>query len=91
MEAAHGWVTTPVTLDISRWHDDGLEFINTCLVHHTWRERYVWTPHALRPVAQGMVQVKPLITHEFPLSQLKEAFELADKDDTAIKIVLRPD
>ncbi len=87
----YSWVTTPVTLDISRWHDDGLEFINTCLVHHTWRERYVWTPHALRPVAQGMVQVKPLITHEFPLSQLKEAFELADKDDTAIKIVLRPD
>lgn len=86
----YSWVTQPITLNISRWHDDGLEFINTCLVHHTWRERYVWTPPSLRPVVQGDVEIKPLITNEFKLSEIKEAFELADKDDTAIKIVLRP-
>lgn len=86
----YSWVTQPITLNISRWHDDGIEFINTCLVHHTWRERYVWTPPSLRPVVQGLVDVKSLITHEFKLSKIKEAFELADKDDTAIKIVLRP-
>ena len=86
----YSWVTTPVTLNISRWHDDGLEFINTCLVHHTWRERFVWTPDALRPVAQGTVRIKPLITNEFPLSEIREGFALADKDDTAIKIVFRP-
>lgn len=86
----YSWVTQPITLNISRWHDDGLEFINTCLVHHSWRERYVWTPPSLRPVVQGDVKVKPLITHEFRLSEIKAAFELADKDDTAIKIVLRP-
>lgn len=86
----YSWVTQPITLNISRWHDDGLEFINTCLVHHTWRERYVWTPPSLRPVVQGDVEIKPLITNEFKLSQIKEAFDLADKDDTAIKIVLRP-
>ena len=86
----YSWVTQPITLNISRWHDDGLEFINTCLVHHTWRERYVWTPPSLRPVVQGDVEIKPLITNEFKLSEIKEAFDLADKDDTAIKIVLRP-
>ncbi|NLI91151.1 MAG: zinc-binding dehydrogenase [Peptococcaceae bacterium] len=86
----YSWVTQPITLNISRWHDDGLEFINTCLVHHTWRERYVWTPPSLRPVVQGNVNIKPLITDEFKLSEIKEAFDLADKDDTAIKIVLRP-
>ncbi|TCL39400.1 L-iditol 2-dehydrogenase [Anaerospora hongkongensis] len=86
----YSWVTQPITLNISRWHDDGLEFINTCLVHHTWRERYVWTPPSLRPVVQGNVNIKPLITNEFPLSEIKAAFELADKDDMAIKIVLRP-
>lgn len=64
--------------------------VNTCLVHHTWRERYVWTPPSLRPVVQGDVEIKPLITNEFKLSEIKEAFDLADKDDTAIKIVLRP-
>lgn len=86
----YSWVTQPVTLNISRWHDDGLQFVNTCLVHHTWRERYVWTPPSLRPVVQGDVAIKPLITHEFPLADIKEAFHLADTDDAAIKIVLRP-
>ena len=86
----YSWVTTPVTLNISRWHDDGLEFINTCLVHHTWQQRYVWAPEVFRPIIQGLIQIKPLITNEFPLSKLKEGFELADKDDAAIKIVFRP-
>lgn len=86
----YSWVTTPITLNISRWHDDGLKFINTCLVHHTWQERYVWCPEALRPVAQGMIQVKPLITNEFALSDIKEGFDFADKDDSAIKICFRP-
>ena len=86
----YSWVTDPITLNISRWHDDGLEFINTCLVHHTWRDRYVWTPDTLRPVIQGHIDIEPLVTHEFPLANIKEAFELADKDENAVKIVLRP-
>jgi len=86
----YSWVTQPVTLNISRWHDDGIEFVNTCLVHHTWRERYVWTPDTLKPIIQGHIDAKSLITHEFKLENLKEAFELADKDDSAVKIIIRP-
>lgn len=86
----YSWVTQPIELNISRWHDDGLQFINTCLVHHTWQERYVWTPEALRPLAQGLVDVKPLISREFPLENIKEAFEYADRNDEAIKVVIRP-
>lgn len=86
----YSWVTTPITLNISRWHDDGLQFINTCLVHHSWQERYVWCPDTLRPVAQGLIDVKSLITNEFALSDIKAGFELADKDDAAVKIVFRP-
>jgi len=86
----YSWVTTPITLNISRWHDDGLTFINTCLVHHTWQERFVWVPEALRPVAQGMVQIEPLISRVLPLAQLKEGFACADRDEAAIKIVFRP-
>lgn len=86
----YSWVTQPVRLNISRWHDDGLQLINTCLVHHTWRERYVWTFEALRPVCQGLIDIKPLITNEFKLSGIKAGFDLADKDETAIKIVFRP-
>ncbi|MDN5323952.1 MAG: hypothetical protein PWQ67_2406 [Clostridia bacterium] len=86
----YSWITNPVNLNISRWHDDGIEFINTCLVHHTQYERYVWTFTSLRPVVQGLLDIKPLITHEFKLDQIKEAFDLVDKDDTAIKVILRP-
>lgn len=86
----YSWVTTPISLNISRWHDDGLEFINTCLVHHTWQQRYVWVPDTMRPIIQGSVKIKPLITHELRLDDIKEGFELADQDEGAIKIVFRP-
>jgi 2-desacetyl-2-hydroxyethyl bacteriochlorophyllide A dehydrogenase len=86
----YSWVTTPIKLNISRWHDDGLEFVNTCLVHHTWQQRYVWVPEALRPVAQGTVKIKPLISKSFKLDEIKEGFDAADKDDAAIKIIFKP-
>ncbi len=86
----YSWITRPVRLDISRWHDDGIEFRNTCLVHHTRQERQVWTPQALRPVVQWLIDVKSLITHQFPLDAIDKAFEFVDKDDAAVKVVLRP-
>lgn len=86
----YSWVTTPIKLNISRWHDDGIDFRNTCLVHHTRQQREVWTPWALRPVLKGLVDVKSLITHEFKLDEIAAAFEAAVKDDSAVKIVLRP-
>ena len=86
----YSWVTQPIRLNISRWHDDGLQLVNTCLVHHTWRERYAWTPETLRPVIQGHVDVKSLITNEFRLADIRAGFDLADKDDAAVKIVFRP-
>jgi L-iditol 2-dehydrogenase len=86
----YSWVTTPIKLNISRWHDDGLEFRNTCLVHHTRQQREVWTPWALKPVIKGMVDIKSLITHEFKLEEIAKAFDTAAKDDSAIKIILRP-
>ena len=86
----YSWVTTPITLNISRWHDDGLEVMNTCLVHHTWQQRYVWVPETMRPIIQGSVKIKPLITNEFKQADIKAGYDLADKEDAAIKKVFRP-
>ncbi len=87
--ALYSWITQPVRLNISRWHDDGLQIRTTGLVHHTEQERFLWTPWALRPVIQGLVDIRPLITHEFPLEKIVEAFEVAAHDPTAIKVVVR--
>ncbi|HSB79842.1 MAG TPA: zinc-binding dehydrogenase [Candidatus Methylomirabilis sp.] len=87
--ALYSWITQPVRLNIGRWHDDGLEIRTTGLVHHTEQQRFVWAPWALRPVAQGLIDIRPLITHEFPLEKVAEAFQVADKDPTAIKVIVR--
>lgn len=87
--ALYSRITQPIRLNIGRWHDDGLEIRTTCLVHHTEQQRFVWTPWALRPVVQGLVDVRSLITHEFPLEKIAEAFAVADKDPTAIKVIVR--
>lgn len=86
----YSWVTTPVTLNIGRWHDDSLYIVNTGLVHHSVQERQVWTQLALRPVLQGIIDVRSLVTHEYALSQYEEAFKRADSDPLAIKVVMRP-
>lgn len=47
-------------------------------------------PIPWRPIIQGSVKIHPLITNEFRLENIRAGFDLADKDDAAIKIVFRP-
>jgi len=86
----YSWITRDVTLNISRWHNDSLNIVNTGLVHHSAEERRLWTPSALRPVIQGQINIARLITHRFPMGQIVEAFEAARTDSSAIKVVLNP-
>ncbi|OHB80104.1 MAG: hypothetical protein A2W31_15810 [Planctomycetes bacterium RBG_16_64_10] len=52
--------------------------------------KYADFPHALEMLSNGMVQVEPLITHRFGLSQARQAFDAAcNKAATgAIKVIL---
>jgi len=45
---------------------------------------------ALELIRSGKVDRKPLITHEFPLDRVKEAFEVQLNYDEAIKVLLKP-
>jgi threonine dehydrogenase-like Zn-dependent dehydrogenase len=46
-------------------------------------------PLAMRWIGEGRVNVKPLITHRFPLAQIQEAFEVfRDKRDGAQKVLV---
>ncbi len=45
---------------------------------------------AIRLVADGVVDLEQLVSHEFPLEQAREAFEVACDAEKSIKVVLRP-
>lgn len=87
----YSWITQDITVNISRWHNNSLEVINTGLVHHGIKQRSLWTPQALRPVLQGQLAIEPLITHRFPISRVAEAFSVAANDPAAIKVIIEPD
>ena len=38
----------------------------------------------------GKVNTKPLITHEFPLDKINQAFETASKSDESVKVIVKP-
>lgn len=88
----YSWITDPVTLDIGRWHDDGIEIITTCLVHHTWQERHIWARKALRPVAQGQIDINLLAGKTYNLEDIQRAFEETSNDGEfpSIKTIIRP-
>lgn len=47
-------------------------------------------PGAMALIASGRVDTQPLITHEFPLDKVKEAFETQLKSDDAVKVLVKP-
>ena len=47
-------------------------------------------PTSLELLASGKVKAKPLITHEFPLDKVKEAFEAQVTDPDVIKVLIKP-
>ncbi len=87
--ALYSWVMEPVRLDISRWHDDGLNIRTTCVMHvNTPYERFAWFDRLLAPYWKGLIQVKPLLTGPFPWKEIPRAFETANQPD-AIKVLIR--
>lgn len=47
---------------------------------------------ALQFIVEGRVDVKPIITHSFPLSRVQEAYDLfADRRDGCVKVILEMD
>ncbi len=46
-------------------------------------------PLAMRWIGEGRINVKPLITHRFPLSSMQEAFEtFSERRDGALKVIV---
>ena len=45
---------------------------------------------AIELLASGKVNAKPLISHQFPLDQIMEAFEVQINPELAIKVIIKP-
>lgn len=46
-------------------------------------------PPAMQWIGEGLIDVKPLMTHRFPLSEIQTAFEtFRDRKDGALKVLV---
>ncbi len=48
-------------------------------------------PKAIKLISEGVVQLKPLITHVLPLEEINEGFRIAKSDKNAMKVVIKID
>ena len=87
--AVFGTHLKPITLDMVFWETNSLSMV-------LGREQPDETPRLMERTAELMtdprVQLKPLVTHEFPLSRIETVFDLLDRrEEGVLKIVVAPD
>lgn len=82
-------IVKPITLNISRWHDDSIDIRSTGLVHHTYQERQVWAEGMFKPLKQNLLDIDSLISKKYKLENISDAFkEISHKDDIIKAIIL---
>jgi NADPH:quinone reductase len=79
----------PRSVDMRLWNWRGLDVINA---HERSPETYMEGMRlGLERIADGRLELEPLITHRFPLTDIQRAFELSDRrDDDFLKAVVLP-
>ncbi|MCX8189273.1 MAG: zinc-binding dehydrogenase [Nitrososphaeria archaeon] len=80
----------PFLANLYRWHEDALNIVHACLMHHTKEEMVVWTREAFRLVKKNIFNVKQLITRKYSLSEISEAFENEVLNRNSIKTAIIP-
>jgi len=80
----------PFMANLFRWHEDALNIVHACLMHHTREEMAVWANEAFRLVKMNIFNVKPLITKRYTLSEIREAFEDEVLNRNSIKTAIVP-
>ncbi|GAB4146298.1 MAG: L-threonine 3-dehydrogenase [Planctomycetaceae bacterium] len=77
----------PETIDGVRWRDF---LIKNLTVHASVNPDFHRDfPLAMKWIGEGRIDVSPILTHRFPLSQIQEAFEtFRDRKDGALKVLV---
>lgn len=85
----YSWIINPITIYVNRWHNNGFDIRTLALMHRIMNDKFWWIEKALSNVANGMIDIKPLISHTYDLEDCQEAFDIASRDDHACKVMLR--
>ncbi len=83
-------IMSPITANVHRFHHHAIDVRFPALMHHAHGPEFlkIWLPRVLRPVVEGMIDVRSLITASFPLEQAVDAVKLFSEDPDQVKIVL---
>lgn len=84
----HYFGVPPQLVDRIRWRD--LLFKNLTVTTSVGPDFTRDFPLAMQWIGEGRIDVKPLLTHSFPLSEIQTAFEtFSDRKDGACKVLIR--
>ena len=84
----HFFGMAPQVVDGLRWRD--LFFKNLAVTTSVGPDFTRDFPLAIQWIGEGRIDVRPLVTHSFPLSQIQTAFEtFSDRKDGACKVLIR--
>ena len=84
----HYFGVPPQVIDGIRWRD--LLMKNLSLTTSVGPDFTRDFPLAMQWIGDGRIDVKPLVTHSFPLSEIQTAFEtFSDRKDGACKVLIR--
>ncbi len=86
----YSWIMDKVNVFIDRWHDDGFDLRSLALMHRIHHDRIWYIRQAMKLMNKGIIQVEPIISHSFPLTEAQKAFEKSRDDDTVCKVELIP-
>jgi len=83
-------IVSTIKVSLHRVHHHGIDLRFPALMHHGADFRRRWVPRLMRPIFDETVQVRDLITAEFPLEEVGEAMRVFNTDLSQIKVVLKP-
>lgn len=84
-----GLFEEPVPIDVNRIIHKQLSLISS----FSWGKQPICEEikGAIDMLAKGKVNVKALISHQYPLDKIMEAFEIQTKPDQSIKVLIKPE
>jgi threonine dehydrogenase-like Zn-dependent dehydrogenase len=84
----HYFGVPPQRIDGIRWHD--LISKNLAVTTSLGPDFTRDFPLAMQWIGEGRIDVRPLVTHRFPLSEIQRAFEIfSDRKDGSCKVLIR--